>query len=256
MLQDIFLISLTVSVVIGLFLPLRKLLRRRYAAARLYLVWLLLALRLIIPFRWEWENAPVQVPAEEVTEFVGDLTISDTPAQAVPTPTPVQKQFRFTDTLPYLWAAGTIGMLAYHLGAYFLFRRKVQPYLIPLEQEKREGLFVKDPPVYRCAAVQGPMMLGYFRPMILLPETEYTPEELIAVLLHERAHFRRKDMWYKLLLLLANAVHWFNPLVWWMVKKAEEDLEYACDELVIRRQGLEFKKQYSRAIVKTAEREA
>ena len=145
--------------------------------------------------------------------------------------------------------------MLYHLGAYFVFRVRIRPYLVPLEEGRQKSFFGKDPSVFRCPAVRGPMMLGYFRPMILLPETDYTPEEFMAVLLHERAHFRRGDTWYKLLLLLANAVHWFNPLVWWMVRMAQEDLELACDELVIRRQGSEFRRHYSSAILKTLTQE-
>ncbi len=251
MLQDLLLISLTVSVVILLFLPLRSLLRRRYPVARLYLVWLILAVRLIIPFRWEWENAPVRVPTPPAA---ADVAISNRPAAAAPAKPLPEKPLHWQDFLPWVWAAGAGGMLLYHLGSYFLFRIRIRPYLIPLEEGERKSFFVKDPSVYRCPVVKGPMMLGYFRPMILLPETDYTQEELMAVLLHERAHFRRGDMWYKLLLLLANAVHWFNPLVWWMVKKAQEDLEFACDELVVRRQGLEFRKHYSSAILKTVQK--
>jgi len=250
MLQDILLISLTVSAVILLFLLLRSLLRRRYPVARLYVIWLILAVRLLIPFRWEWEHAPVRVPAPPLAE----TAISDRPAVPAPAVPLPEKPLSSQVLLPWIWAVGAAGLLAYHLGAYFLFRMRVRPYLIPLEEGARKSFFVKDPSVYRCPAVKGPMMLGYFRPMILLPETDYTQEELMAVLLHERAHFRRGDMWYKLLLLAANAVHWFNPLVWWMVKKAEEDLEFACDELVVRRQGLEFRKHYSSAILKTVQK--
>jgi len=249
MLQDLLLISLTVSAVILLFLPLRSLLRRRYPVARLYVVWLILALRLIIPFRWEWENAPVRVPAPPMA----DTVVSPRPAPAAPAEPLPEKSLSLSALLPRIWALGAGGLMVYHLGAYFLFRIRIRPYLIPVEEGSRKSFFVKEPAVYRCPAVKGPMMLGYFRPVILLPETDYTQEEQMAVLLHERAHFRRGDMWYKLLLLLANAVHWFNPLVWWMVKKAEEDLEFACDELVVYRQGLEFRKHYSSAILKTVE---
>ena len=251
MLQDVLLISATVSAVILLILPLRGLLRRRYPVARLYVVWLILALRLIVPFRWQWENAPVQLPTPPQTAETG---ISQRPAQAAPA-APAEPSLSPAEMLPWVWAAGAGGMVLYHLGAYFVFRIRIRPYLTPLDEDRRKSFFGKDPGVFRCSAIQSPMMLGYFRPMILLPETDYTPEELMAVLLHERAHFRRGDTWYKLLILLANAIHWFNPLVWWMARKAQEDLELACDELVIRRQSPEFRRHYSNAILKTVSQE-
>ena len=249
MLRDLFFISLTTAAAIALLLPLRVLLRRRYAAAWLYFVWLLLAVRLLVPFRWEWKTAPVQLPAA-VTEGL-DIVLSYRPAPAVQQEG-TAGSMTVADGLALVWGLGAAGMLCYHFGTYFLFRCRAKRQFVLVEQGTQKGPFVLDPPVYRCAAVEGPVMLGWLRPVILLPQTDYTAEERVAVLLHERCHFRRGDLWYKLLLLLVKSVHWFNPLVWLMVKTAEEDLELACDETVIRRQGRTFKRIYSLAIVKTA----
>jgi len=247
MLKTLFLVSLTVSAAIVLFLLLRGAVRRRFGAARMYLVWLILAVRLLIPLRFEWQHAPVQIPAA-VTEQV-DAVLSYRPAAPA---TEKQNAVSVAAVVTAAWGLGAVTVFGYHLCAYALFRRRIAPYLTLLQPATRKGIFVLDPPVYRCSAVEGPVMLGWLRPMILLPHTDYTAQEQAAVLLHERCHFRRGDMWWKLLLLGAKSVHWFNPLVHIMVKKAEEDLEFACDEQVIGRQNREFRKTYSRAIVKTA----
>lgn len=242
MLEDLLFISLTVGVVAGGVLLVGPLLRRRYVMARMYLVWLILALRLLIPFRVELDRPPVQIPIMPPSGM-------QTSQQETGTLQTAEKSVTAADVLPWVWGAGTAGVLLYHLGAYALFRRRVRPFLIE-ETTPRPW----EPGVYRCACIRGPMLLGYLKPMILLPEVEYSPGEREAVLAHERAHFRRGDVWYKLVLLLACAVHWFNPVVWLMARRAGQDMEFACDELVIRRLGPAYRKEYSNAILKSAER--
>ena len=51
------------------------------------------------------------------------------------------------------------------------------------------------------------MIVGAVRPVLLLPEMEWTPQQLLMVFRHELVHYRRHDIWYKMVLLLANAVH-------------------------------------------------
>ena len=251
MLNNLLLISLTVSAAILIFLLLRLGLRRRVSAKWLAVVWLILAVRLIIPFRWEWEKAPVQLPPA-VSEQV-NAVLSYRPAPAVQQEKDVSVSAGAV--VAAVWAGGASVLFFYHVGAYVLFRRRIKPYLIQESPATYHGIFVLDPPVFRCAVVQRPVTLGWLRPMILLPLTDYTEQERAAVLLHERCHFRRGDLWTKFLLLLAKSLHWFNPLVWLMVKTAEEDLEFACDEQVIARQGRSFKKIYSEVILKTAEKQ-
>lgn len=86
----------------------------------------------------------------------------------------------------------------------------------------------------RCCLLDTPMLMGLWRPCILLPEVELEEQQLRYVLLHELSHRRRRDLWLKFLLLVAKAVHWFNPLVWWMARRASADIEVACDADVLR----------------------
>lgn len=79
------------------------------------------------------------------------------------------------------------------------------------------------------------MVVGLLRPRILLPERELSPEQWEGVLTHELVHWRRHDLWIKWLAVLARAVHWFNPAVWWLVRRLEQDCELSCDEQTVRR---------------------
>ena len=80
-----------------------------------------------------------------------------------------------------------------------------------------------------CPAVGAPLVTGFVNPALLLPREAVSD----GVLRHELIHTRRRDLWYKLLLLLARALHWFNPLVHGMARTANRDLERACDEAAV-----------------------
>lgn len=74
-------------------------------------------------------------------------------------------------------------------------------------------------------------------------------EALWFILRHELTHFRRRDIGYKLLLLCAALVHWFNPLVWIMLRAAEGDMERACDDDVVKGLSREQRGRYGQTIV-------
>ena len=95
------------------------------------------------------------------------------------------------------------------------------------------------------------MTLGLLRPVIVLPP-EVPEADLPLILRHELCHIRRRDLWYKGLMLLANAVHWFNPLVWRMAGQAGRDLELYCDEAVVEGQDNGFRRRYGQVLLQAS----
>ncbi len=93
----------------------------------------------------------------------------------------------------------------------------------------------------------GPLMLGFFKPYLILPR-EYSRNELEYIFRHELTHYKRHDLWYKLILLLANSIHWFNPIVYIMICAAENDIELSCDECIIKGMDNDERKVYSTII--------
>jgi hypothetical protein len=77
------------------------------------------------------------------------------------------------------------------------------------------------------------MLIGLFRPTIILPDCEYTKDQLRYVLMHELTHLRRGDMLIRWLTVIASSVHWFNPIVWLAKREIDRACELACDEAVI-----------------------
>ena len=92
------------------------------------------------------------------------------------------------------------------------------------------------------------MLMGFRRPVILLPE-DIPAGSLEAALAHELTHLKHRDTWYMLLMTLARCVHWFNPLVWLMVRTARRDMELYCDYDLLNGQGEEVRRAYGRAIL-------
>lgn len=71
------------------------------------------------------------------------------------------------------------------------------------------------------------------------------------ILKHELTHCKRKDLWFKGLLLWARALHFFNPFVHWMAHLAEKDMELSCDLVVMADCGMAEREAYSMAILRT-----
>ena len=255
--------SLLGSLAILAMLVLKPLWRERYRAKTRCWLWLALAVFLLLPIDFSVKNAPVQAePPKDYTLFVGTdkTTIQSTdnlfgdmaeksgqsPAQVRdtiiqrPVTNPEQKTTRYipvTTILFYGYLAGAAAFLLYQGLSYALFRRTVRrwkkdvsraDYAAMLSDTARD-LGVGAPEMIVCEAISTPAVTGLLRPRLLLPHERYDVQELRYILRHELCHLKRRDMLLKLVLLAANAMHWFNPVVYLMLRQADEDIELACD---------------------------
>ena len=120
--------------------------------------------------------------------------------------------------------------------------------LARFEAAKAE-LGVKNLALLVCPAVGAPLVTGFVNPALLLPRETVSD----GVLQHELIHTRRRDLWYKLLLLLSRSLHWFNPLVHWMAAAASRDLERSCDEAAVAGRDAAFRAVYGAAMLDAVE---
>ena len=275
--------SLLGSLAILAMLVLKPLWRERYRAKTRCWLWLALAVFLLLPVDFSVKNAPVQAePPKDYTLFVGTdkTTIQSTdnlfgdmaeksgqsPAQVRdtiiqrPVTNPEQKTTRYipvTTILFYGYLAGTAAFLLYQGVSYALFRRTVRrwkrdvsraDYAAMLSDTARD-LGVSAPEMFVCEAISTPAVTGLFRPTLLLPHEGYDLNELRYILRHELCHLKRRDMLLKLVLLAANAMHWFNPVVYLMLRQADEDIELACDSAATDGLELPERAAYSRTLL-------
>ena len=138
--------------------------------------------------------------------------------------------------LAWIWLAGVCGMLLYMAFSYARVRRQVQASL-----PAGDGTFV-------CDELSSPFILGVIRPRIYLPSA-LGEEEKSYVLAHEQAHLKRLDHIWKPLGFVLLSLYWFNPVMWAAYILLCRDIELACDEKVIGREGDGFRKAYSQALI-------
>ena len=275
--------SLLGSLAILAMLVLKPLWRERYRAKTRCWLWLALAVFLLLPVDFSVKNAPVQAaPPKDYTLFVGtdktaiqstDNLFGDmaeksgqSPAQVRdtiiqrPVTNPEQKTTRYipvTTILFYGYLAGAAAFLLYQGLSYALFRRTVRrwkrdvaraDYAAMLSDTARD-LGVSAPEMIVCEAISTPAVTGLLRPRLLLPHEHYDVQELRYILRHELCHLKRRDMLLKLVLLAANAMHWFNPVVYLMLRQADEDIELACDSAATDGLELPERAAYSRTLL-------
>ncbi len=101
-------------------------------------------------------------------------------------------------------------------------------------------------------ATKSPRVYGIFRPQILLP-AGYEDKNITYILAHEKAHIRRMDNLWRLLGFITVCVHWFNPFSWLFLKLFLEDMEFSCDEMVLKDFDEKERKAYAKALVDCAE---
>ena len=107
------------------------------------------------------------------------------------------------------------------------------------------------PEVSRTDRISTPLLTGLLRPIILLPEHPFSPADLTLILTHEYTHYRYRDLFLKLFLLLTACVQWFNPLGWLLVRESGFLCEEACDWRITRHLDREERRRYGRILLET-----
>lgn len=149
--------------------------------------------------------------------------------------------------LPWLIAAWTAGVTVMSLrlaGGWLWIQRLRWLGMEPVEapwQTRMEGLVERlgvSRPVRlaKSIAVEVPMVLGWFRPLILMPVAIFSamePQALAAILAHELAHVRRHDYLVNLLQSAVEVLLFFHPAVWWLSAQIRCERENCCDDIAV-----------------------
>lgn len=278
LLNNLMQIGLTVSLAALVPLILRRLMKKRYPARMVCVVWAILALRLLVPVQLTLPQAPVQVMPR--TNYVvqsnqtafrqAGLPVAQNPARWV-TGTQAQmlsaadtgtvKTVDITDILLTLWLAGVIACVLWQgIGYYRLIRslkgksRSVERAdLHTILQEQCTDLVIdREIPLRVSSAADCPMLAGFIHPTLYLPDEHIPRTDAVFIFRHELTHYKHGDLWLKLLLLAARCLHWFNPLVHLIARFAQEDIEAACDDAVVRGHDGAYRRAYGETILRSA----
>lgn len=163
--------------------------------------------------------------------------------------------------LPWAWILGMILLaLSLAVGRWRLLYqvKKSSRFLSPDSREgsilleaKKKLKIIREVEVLVQNHLQSPALLAGRKPLILLPEyaINLSGESLLYILMHELAHWKRKDHWLNYLLLCLQVIYWFNPLVWLLFFAIRNDMEVLNDEYVLKEIGWEHQKYYSYSLV-------
>ncbi|WP_304508283.1 M56 family metallopeptidase [Anaerotignum sp.] len=278
--QNVLEISFFTSVAILILGLLSHLLGKRYGVIWRYFLWLVIGIRLIVPFHFIASQPIVEIPTPQ-----GRMqTIAETEPVSTEVDALSDVSFPMVDSVKIQNGLGqpsemeslstTLNAIWERLWVLWLFGmvisfiwqgQKYRRFLLNLNRNSRsirdaEVLEVyydacremdikKRPEIFYCGILPSPLCVGFLRQKIYLNHEEYKAEQLSYILKHELVHCKRRDIWYKALLVIARGIHFFNPFVHWMVRLAEHDIEYSCDSLVLEKCSLSQRQDYGLTIL-------
>lgn len=252
------------SIIILLILLLRLLLRKAPRKI-ICLLWLLAAVRLLLPFEIE-SSLSLQPPqfssvtadnfslndlkwfsegytGSEVSEVLPDNGLANPPsAEFSDENTQASADLNANQTADYLKLISAVWL---SVSGIFLLYAVIS--FLRLKIYVR-GAVKTDSKVWESEKIGSAFLLGYFRPRIYLP-FHLNPQDRDFMIAHEQAHISRGDHWWKLVGFLTLSLHWYNPFVWLGFILLCRDIELACDEKVISGLDLDSRKAYSTALL-------
>lgn len=170
--------------------------------------------------------------------------------------------------LSMLWVCGVLFAALRRFYVYRRFAKEVHAASRPLTAERvlcksvemqiRLGVG-KRVPLYESTAINSPMLMGFWRPRIYLPQAMLAEmagreNDICLMLHHELVHYKRKDILYKWLFQAALCVHWFNPLVYVFSRRFNVDCELACDETMLKLLSEEGRRAYGNVLLDVAQK--
>lgn len=278
---NILALSFSIGLVIILTLIISETLNKKYIIRWRYFLWLILSIRLLIPIGW---NLPIS--DLEHKEIHKNIIFNENQKQTklnyldiennnnlsskeenLKTDSNLRKIYlgeNIFKIIKTIYIIGFIIFLAYHFIIHLVFKKKIvnlvkvvkDDIVIDTYQKISDELGLKRKArIFENHKVLTPILIGIIRPTIIIPSNEYSKEEIYYILKHELQHIKRKDLEYKLMILIANGIHWFNPLIYIMRKVANMDIEICCDLDVLKNEDENEKRTYCKVLLSSIERE-
>ena len=269
------LLSLSVSgaLLLLLILGLKPLYKNKFGKRWQYYIWIVVALRFLLPFTpdttivgslfEQFDTAAItnEIPAgPHVPVPVGTGNSKAEPRQTnrAMTAAAMREPFHKYVCLVFIWPAL----------ALVLFVRKVTVYQGFIQYIKAGNIEVSDIKILNLLSdceeklniktrvelsynslIASPVMIGFFRPGIVLPVRKLNDKELSFIFAHELVHYKQRDMFYKWLIQIVMCVHWFNPFVYLLEKEVNKSCELSCDEKVISLLDNNARREYGDTLI-------
>lgn len=257
--QTFLVLSVAGSLLAGILLALKKWTGKQFSPTWQYVLWVGVLLVMVVPVSVKVPALVQPLQEKQVVQTVplpAEQTMTEQPVPVDTVEAPAGEILPFTeetalppvpwwDVLAFVWILGALGSFGYRLTGYFRFGRYIRRTGKPMELA---GV-PKRLRVYETSAAVSPMVMGMIRPVLILPETALTESRLPYVLRHELVHYRRGDIFWRWLAVLATSIHWFNPVVYVAAAQMQEACEISCDWCVVRSMEQAKRDDYMRVIL-------
>ncbi len=250
MLAEIFISMLIMSAVgsmlILLLLLLKPLTGRIFGANWQFYIWLSALIVLICPLKIETELKMPQMvmqSIDNVTEkHTGEISVFEDYSGVY------MSQSVQGDTLNWLSVVATIWL---GISAILIVKLVVSNIVLKnsLQRESRYCCDLGKAEVRISDKVAAPILCGGLKPALYIPQGIYDTSKMQYIAAHEGVHIRRNDIGIKWFVALVKCIHWFNPLVYFLVRQMNEACEISCDAEAVRIMTDEQKREYMKTIL-------
>ena len=269
------LLSLSVSgaLLLLLILGLKPLYKNKFSKRWQYYIWIVVALRFLLPFTPDTTIIGSLFEKFDTTAITNEIPTN--PNVPVPADTgnskaePIQTNREITTAamrepfnkyvcLFFIWSALALVLFVRKVTVYQGFIQYIKAgnkevsdiKILNLLSDCEEKLNIKTRVELSCnPLIASPMLIGFFRPRIILPIGELEDKELSYIFVHELIHYKQRDMFYKWLIQIVVCVHWFNPFVYLLEKEVNKSCELSCDEKVISILNEKAKREYGDTLI-------
>lgn len=256
--------SITASMIVIVLLILRGVLRRLLLKSNVYILWGIVLFRMIVPLSLPSRFSLINLISGYITRTVALPKASPVmpgvsalnSVQAASEYFPLQYKSSTTEAMfkafGWVWFLIAALFVMSSIVIYiFTVRHLKKAVLVSddgLMDMLRERLNIKRKVLlYESGFAASPLVFGIIKPRIIIPKG--IPEETIEfALLHELCHIKRYDNLIKIISVLAVCIHWFNPVAWLFLYISSQDMEFACDERVLKSLEGDKRKSYASAL--------
>ena len=257
-----FLQTIAVSVVAGIILLLKKIFEDKLSPKWQYGIWVLLAIRILIPVNVSsyvipqfalWMEMLKAGIEEKMHSAFTNIYMPIRVYHVIPYIT--KAPLSITDWLFVIYIVGVIIFLLKYLFAYIRLRMLLkQGNQVNTEVETKLHSVCDTYGLKACkmVAVNGlssAFICGIFRPVLVIPAECDVDEK---VLLHELLHYKHHDILQNIVWCILRSLHWCNPLVHFAVNQIENDMESMCDQCVLELLEGEERREYGHILLSMA----
>lgn len=246
--------TLSGSVLAFIIIMLKMATKRFFGYKWNYYIWLIVLLAMIFPFsvkQYKEFDISLEKSSLVLTDEVDVKPNKDNGIQQNNIQTNTDKNIKVnsTDIIEKVWISGVFVALLINIISYIKMLIKIRKHsvLISLQEIKRYTKRKLDVKV--CKNISSPFIIGAFKPVLVLPDIEFTDIQLANILRHEITHLKRNDIIYKWFSVFVKCIHWFNPVIYYVSRQINIECEISCDLSVVEHMNKTEKIDYVNTII-------